>query len=120
MLLPAGVKPGLSAGKLKEAYYRSFDKKNRLAFLQAGRNYDSATMDTINDFMKIRQEMENINNKPLRRNNSSRNNNRRNNQDSNRQTAGGRNNRCQDDRQSSHRQGRSQDRRPARGTSTGA
>ena len=103
MLLPAGVKPGLSPGKLKEAYYRSFDKKNRLAFLQAGRDYDSATMDTINDFMKIRQEMENINNKPLCCNNSSRNNNRRNDQDSNLRSAGGRDNHRQDDRRSSNR-----------------
>ena len=105
MLLPAGVNPGLSPGELKEAYYCSFDKKNRLAFLQAGRDYNSATMDTINDFMKIRQEMESINNKPSRRNSSSRNDNRRNDRDSNRRSAGGRDNRCQDDRQSSNHQG---------------
>ena len=67
MLLPAGVKPELTPGELKEAYYRSFDRKNRLVFLQAGRNYNSATMDTINDFMKIRQEMEHISIKPERR-----------------------------------------------------
>ena len=102
MLLPAGVKPGLTPGELKEAYYHSFNKKNHLAFIQAGHNYDSATMDTSNDFMKIRQEMEHIDTRPMERrtnrNNSSHNDNHRNIQDNNCRSAGGRDSHCQDNK----------------------
>ena len=57
-LLPQGVKPDPSDEEAKEWYFRTFCKKHRSAFLSAGKNLDTCSMEVITEFMRLQQENE--------------------------------------------------------------
>ncbi len=54
--LPQGVKPDPSDNETKEWYFRTFCKKHRSAFLSAGKNLETSTMEVITEFMRLQQE----------------------------------------------------------------